>query len=381
MRIPLLPPDLLGPVTVCLARSEESIPRASALPGGAFYELKWDGFRIAVVRDESQVKLWSRQGKDLTDRFPDLAGAAVDQLEPGTVLDAEAVIWNGDRLDFDLLQRRLVNTPRKVKGLAAKHPASLMVFDVLAHDGKDTRRRTLHERRELLEELAETWAPPLQLSPATTDEVTARRSMIDFRLAGVEGLVVKRADSVYTPGRRTWIKIKSRETTEVLIGGVTGSLKRPETLVAGLVRNGELHVVGRSAPLTKTQANALAAALIPAGPEHPWPDVVSSTRFGVSRGVPLVKVEPLLVAEVLADTALQPGGYPAPPSLPTTPLRPDPGGLGLGSGGHVRWRSSSHSAGLPWPRSRVPRFHSMRTHSNSRRREGCSLRWVVVRAF
>ena len=236
-----------------------------------------------------------------------------------------------------------------------------MVFDVLAHDGKDTRRRTLHERRELLEELAETWAPPLQLSPATTDEVTARRSMIDFRLAGVEGLVVKRADSVYTPGRRTWIKIKSRETTEVLIGGVTGSLKRPETLVAGLVRNGELHVVGRSAPLTKTQANALAAALIPAGPEHPWPDVVSSTRFGVSGGVPLVKVEPLLVAEVLADTAPQPGGYPARPSLPTTPLRPDPGGLGLGSGGHVRWRSSSHSAGLPWPRSRVPRFHSMRT--------------------
>ncbi len=305
-----LPADLRGPVVVSLARSEETIPGASSLPGGALYELKWDGYRVAVVRAEKGAKLWSRHGKDLTDRFPDLAAAAVAQLDPGTVIDGEAVIWNGTRLDFDLLQRRLVNTPRKVAALAVKNPASLMAFDVLAHRGEDRRRQPLRRRRELLEELAESWTPPLQLSPATGDEATARRWMADYRPAGIEGLVVKAADSRYTPGRRIWIKVKSRETTEVLIGGITGSLERPDTIVAGLVRDGELHVVGRSTPLTKDQAEALAAVLTPAGPEHPWPDVISSTRFGTSRDkVPLVKVEPLIVAEVSADSALQGGGY------------------------------------------------------------------------
>ena len=79
------------------------------MPGGALYELKWDGYRIAAVRDDDGARLWSRQGKDLTARFPDLTAAVMEQLEPGTVLDAEAVIWSGDRLDFDLLQRRLVS--------------------------------------------------------------------------------------------------------------------------------------------------------------------------------------------------------------------------------------------------------------------------------
>ncbi|GAA4410100.1 ATP-dependent DNA ligase [Fodinibacter luteus] len=305
-----LPEGLDGPVEVALARSEEAIPPSSSLKGGALYELKWDGYRVAVVRDGAGARLWSRQGKELTSRFPDLVAAAVAQVEPGTVLDGEAVIWNGSRLDFDLLQRRLVNTPRKVAVLAARNPASLIVFDVLAHRAKDIRRRALRERRQLLEELSAGWDPPLQLSPTTDDEVTARDWMTQYRPAGIEGLVIKAADSVYTPGRRTWIKVKSRESTDVLIGGITGSLERPETIVAGLVRGGELQVVGRSTPLTRDQAQSLATVLTPAGPNHPWPDIISSSRFGTGRDkVPLVKVEPSVVAEVLADAALQAGGY------------------------------------------------------------------------
>jgi ATP-dependent DNA ligase len=305
-----LPSDLAGPVVVALARAEETIPAASALPGGALYELKWDGYRIAAVRDDEGVHLWSRQGKDLTDRFPDLAAAARDQLDPGTVLDAEAVIWNGDHLDFDLLQRRLVNTPRRVAALAAKHPASLMVFDILAHGGIDLRTEPLHERRAVLEDLATAWAPPLQLSPATSDEALARQWFSDYRPTGIEGLVVKGLHSVYTPGRRTWVKVKSRETTEVIIGAVTGSLERPEAVVAGLIHDRVLQIVGKTTALSKAQATTLASALVPAGPDHPWPDEVSSSRFGSSRDkVKLIKVEPLVVAEVLADTALQAGAY------------------------------------------------------------------------
>lgn len=306
----LLPRDLHGPVTVTLARSEPSIPAASSMPGGAVYEPKWDGYRVVAVRDDSGARLWSRQGKDLTSRFSDVAEAVASQVQPGTVIDAEAVIWNGDRLDFDLLQRRLVSAGSSLPRLVAKHPASLMVFDVLALRGSDLRGRPWRERREALEDLAGQWRPPLQLSPSTTDEATARAWFVDYRPAGVEGLVVKGASSRYTPGRRSWVKVKSRESTEVIVGAVTGSLTRPETVVAGRIRDGVLHIVGKTTPLSRTQAADVAASLTPSGPEHPWPDEVSSTRFGSSREkLRLVKVEPLLVAEVLADTALQAGAY------------------------------------------------------------------------
>ncbi|MFW5471045.1 hypothetical protein ACOCJ4_13490 [Knoellia sp. CPCC 206435] len=144
----------------------------------------------------------------------------------------------------------------------------------------------------------------------TTDGATARAWFTNCRHAGIEGLVVKGADSVYTPGRRSWIKVKSRESTEVIIGAVTGSLERSDTIVAGLYRSGVLEIVGRSTPLTTTQSRALGAVLTAAGPDHPWPDEVSSSRFGASRDrVALVKVEPVVVGEVLADTALQAGAY------------------------------------------------------------------------
>lgn len=303
-----LPAQVRGPVVLALARAEEAIPGAGSMPGGAWYEPKWDGFRGAMVISQAGARLWSRQGKDLTDRFPDIVAAGEVQVPAGTVLDGELVIWNGTRLDFDLLQRRLVNPGKKSAGLAARHPASFMVFDLLALDGEDLRRRTLAQRREVLEALAEGWSPPLQLSPTTSDEAVARRWFVDYRPAGVEGLVVKGSAQLYRAGRREWVKVKSRETQEVIIGAVTGPITRPDTVVAGLLRDGELVIVGKSVPLSNAQAASLAKVLEPGPPQHPWPDEVSSSRFGSSRDkVKLTKVEPSIVAEVLADSALQAG--------------------------------------------------------------------------
>ena len=247
------------------------------------YEPKWDGFRGALVVGRRGHGLWSRQGNDMTDRFPDVAAAAGDQVEVGTVLDGELVIWNGSRLDFDLLQRRLVNPGKKATTLAARHPASFMLFDVLAVDGRDLRNQTLQQRREVMELLAKGWCPPLQLSPGTRHEVTAREWFVDYRPAGIEGLVVKGATQRYRPGRREWVKVKSRETQEVIIGAVTGPITRPGTVVAGLVPDGDLVIVGKSVPLSRSQAASLATVLEPGRPEHPWRDEVSSSRFGASR--------------------------------------------------------------------------------------------------
>jgi ATP-dependent DNA ligase len=308
--LPGLPPELAGPVAVELAKPVRAIPPANALPGGCRYEPKWDGYRLVIVRSARSTRLWSKQGRDLTDRFPDIAAAAVAQVPAGTVVDGEVVVWNGARLDFGLLQQRMGTSPGRIGALVAAAPASYVAFDLLATGGTDLRRRTLRARRSALEELATRWAPPLQLSPLTADMAEARAWFTDFRPAGVEGLVVKGASGRYAAGRREWLKVKSWETTEVIAGGVIGPIERPGQLVAGLVRDGELVVVGRTSPLSPRQAQELAAVLTPAGPDHPWPDRIGTGRFGGGRlSVPLTKVVPDVVVEVSADAALQAGVF------------------------------------------------------------------------
>jgi ATP-dependent DNA ligase len=266
--------------------------------------------------------VWSKQGRDLTDRFPDIAAAAVAQVPAGTVLDGEVVIWNGSRLDFGLLHRRMVTAPGRLGPLVAASPASYVAFDLLASGGADLRGQRLSRRRAALEALAARWAPPMQLSPATADPEQARRWFDDFRPAGVEGLVAKGAATRYAPGRREWLKVKSWETTEVLAGGVIGPIDRPSQLVAGRYRAGELVVVGRTSPLPPRQSAELGAVLVPADDGHPWPERIGTGRFGGGRlSVPLTRVDPSLVVEVSADAALQAGVFRHP--LRYVRLRPD----------------------------------------------------------
>ncbi|HJX45314.1 MAG TPA: ATP-dependent DNA ligase [Geodermatophilus sp.] len=308
--LPDLPPDLGGPVAVALARAVRDLPTADALPGGCRYEPKWDGYRLVVVRGATGTRLWSKQGRDLTDRFPDVAAAALAQVPAGTVLDGEVVVWGGQRLDFGLLQRRLVTPPSRMAALAAAHPASYVAFDLLAAGGTDRRRRPWRSRRAALEELAGRWAPPMQLSPVTTDPAEARQWAADLRPLGIEGLVAKGAAGRYAGGRREWLKVKSWETTEVLAGGVIGTVERPGQLVAGRYRDGELVVVGRTGPLSPEQSAELAAVLSPAGPDHPWPERIGTGRFGGGRlSVALTRVEPVAVVEVSADAALTAGVF------------------------------------------------------------------------
>jgi ATP-dependent DNA ligase len=297
-------------VAVQLAKPVRAIPQPTALAGGCRYEPKWDGYRLVVVRDRSSTRLWSKQGRDLTDRFPDVAAAALVQVPAGCVVDGEVVIWHGDRLDFGLLQQRMVTAAGRIGAQVAAAPASYVAFDLLAAGGEDLRGRSFTRRRAALEDLAARWAPPMQLSPVTADPAEARQWFEDFRPAGVEGLVVKGAATRYAAGRRDWLKVKSWETTEVLAGGVIGPIERPSQLVAGRYRDGELVVVGRTSPLSPPQSAELAAVLRPATGDHPWPDRIGTGRFGGGRlSVPLTRVEPTAVVEVSADAALQAGVF------------------------------------------------------------------------
>jgi ATP-dependent DNA ligase len=249
---------------------------------------------------------WSRQGKDLSRYFPDLVAAAGDQLPPGCALDGEAVAWSGERLDFSALQQRLSTSVKTIGRQAREAPAHFVAFDLLAIAGHDIRDQPLNVRRELLEELAKDWTDVLELSPVTTDPETAARWFEELPATGVEGLVIKGAGQPYEGGQRQWLKVKHRETIDVVCAAVIGTIERPEAIVAGLPIEGTLRIVGRSSPLKPAVAKLLGARLRPSAGEHPWPDRIKSTtldRFNPGQEeTVLTLIEPVVV-EVSADTA------------------------------------------------------------------------------
>lgn len=190
--------------------------------------------------------------------------------------------------------------------LVREQPASFVAFDLLAVAGHDIRDTPLEQRRELLEQLAAHWMPPLNLSPITRDRAQALTWFEELHHAGLEGLVVKGAGQSYQGGVRQWIKVKRRQSVDVVCAAVIGPIDRPQHVVAGLPVEGRLRIVGRSTSLTAKAARELAAYLNPPQSQHPWPEVITETmlnRFSKDKGpVALTLVEPLVV-EISADVA------------------------------------------------------------------------------
>lgn len=300
-------PGIPRPPVVALAKAVETIPPPGALPGGSIYEPKFDGFRALIIRaDDGTTTIWSKQTKDLTRYFPDLVAAAEDQIPAGFILDGEALCWTNDQLDFESLQRRLITSASTLPAHIREHPASYVAFDVLTVAGNDIRALPFGDRRALLEELAAAWTPPLNLSPITRDRAQAAEWFTGLAKAGIEGLVVKGAAQRYEGGKRQWLKVKHRETLDVVCAAVIGSVHRPAALVVGLPRSGELRIVGATTRLAAAKSLAVGEVLRPGGPGHPWPQEVPRgylERFAKEKGpVKLKLVEPVVV-EVAADVA------------------------------------------------------------------------------
>ncbi|WP_295122498.1 non-homologous end-joining DNA ligase [uncultured Leifsonia sp.] len=300
------PEPLRGQIDLALAKASERVPEAAALPGGSRYEPKLDGWRTAAVVDVDRVTLWSRQKTNLTEAFPDVATAIAEQADAGVVLDGELVRWNDGRLEFDALQRRFASGKQRRRQLVDEEPIDFVVFDILAAGGRDLRGLPYDERRHALEQLAAGWRPPLSLIAATTDADEGRRWFEELTVRGIEGVVVKGGAQPYRGGQRDWIKVKHRDTFEVVAGAVTGTLTQPGELILGRFEGDELRIIGRTTPLRPTAARALTPLLRPAPADHPWPDVISSRtydRFQPKRETKLTLIEPLTV-EISADTSI-----------------------------------------------------------------------------
>jgi len=301
----MIPASIRFPPELALARGADVLPAETALPGGCRYEPKWDGFRVAAVQD-AVTTLWSRRGTELTGIFPEIVTACAQQLPEQALFDGELVIWVDERLAFEALLRRLSSGARRAHTLSREVPASLVLFDVLALDGTDARRLPYDDRRELLEGTLADARPPILLSPMTTERDVAQSWSEDMAPAGVEGIVVKGGAQAYKPGERQWVKIKRRDSVDVVVAAVVGPLANPTSIVVGLVVDGELRTAGQSAQLSPGQARTLGELLRePSGP-HPWPEVLSAGAMGRFRArsddLKVTLVEPVM-GEVSADSA------------------------------------------------------------------------------
>lgn len=279
------------------------------------YEPKWDGWRALAFRGGSDVYLQSRAGRNLTSYFPDITRAVRAFVPPGVVLDGELVVWEGGRTNFAQLQRR-VTAGRGLLRIAREHPAYYVTFDLLVDaGGEPVLDAPLVERRSRLVRLLAGAPPQLAVTPQSTDVAEVGEWLTSWTAAGVEGVVIKQIDSRYEPGRRGWAKFRVRATTEAIIGGVTGSIRNPETILIGRFdRRGRLRYTGGTHPLATPQRLELATLLSPPRPTdrrlatHPWPEPLPAAWSGqFDRPQPLhyVQVEPTVVADIEVDTAFE----------------------------------------------------------------------------
>ncbi|MFJ3637552.1 ATP-dependent DNA ligase [Streptomyces sp. NPDC090112] len=307
---------LCPPVEPMLAQAAEAIPPSGA-PRNVAYEQKFDGHRALLFtppEPSGRVLLQTRRGSLIHDRFPDLVAAAVQQLPPGLVLDGELVVWDPEAgaLSFEALQRRAAARARSAPALAAATPALFIAFDILQAGGDELLSLPYRERRRRLEVLFAAYAltSPWTLCPMTTDLATAREWLETWTdVSGVEGILIKGMNQRYLPNHRGWTKVRRRDTTEAVIGAITGTLTRPQLLVLGRHDGaGRLRAVGRTVPLRPEQARQISEHLTPADAGHPWEGVRFASSWGSRDTLKTALVRPDLVAEISADRAIDRGG-------------------------------------------------------------------------
>ncbi|MGK3952541.1 ATP-dependent DNA ligase [Microbacterium sp. I2] len=187
----------------------------------AWVEAKWDGIRAVGVWDGSRLRLYARSGNDLTHRYPELTAVDAGLGDEPAVLDGELVALEPDgRPSFPLLQTRMnLERAGDIAREARRTPVRYYLFDVLAHDGDDLTGLPLHERRDVLEAIADDTVDAIAVPPVFDDVDAALEASRQLRL---EGIVVKDPASRYVRGARaeSWLKVKITHTQEVVIAGI-----------------------------------------------------------------------------------------------------------------------------------------------------------------
>jgi len=270
-----------------LAKAVDSLPTDD----GWLFEPKWDGFRAIVFRDGDEILTQSRDLKPLDRYFPELAAPLRANLPERCVIDGEVVIATGGELDFEALLLRIHPAESRVRMLAGQSPASFVAWDLLAIGDEDLRRVPQGDRRARLEQALSGVEAPVHLTPATTERATGGDWFDRFEGAGLDGVIAKRLDAAYQPGKRAMLKIKHQRTADCVVAGFRWHKNGPGTHVGSLLLglfddSGQLHHVGITSSFTWDRRVALAAELQPlrdrALEDHPWGEWAQWAQAGAT---------------------------------------------------------------------------------------------------
>jgi bifunctional non-homologous end joining protein LigD len=184
------------------------------------FETKWDGMRAICAVAGGHFGVWSKNGTDFSEAFPELQGIARALAGRSAILDGELVCFGpGSRPSFARIRRRWAPSARRRDlSLVRECPATLIAFDLLELDGRRVTGRPYEERRALLDELEladQHWLTTAYHVGQGVELLRASREQ------GLEGLVAKRLGSVYQPGVRSrdWLKLKNYDHGRFTIGG------------------------------------------------------------------------------------------------------------------------------------------------------------------
>jgi bifunctional non-homologous end joining protein LigD len=285
------------------------------------FEPKFDGVRTLAYVATDGTRLFSRTGRDQTASYPELANLATYVNALNAVLDGEIVALGAEgRPSFQLLQQRLnLSSPADIDRLRGRVPVHIYVFDILWLDGEDLTRLPLTERRARLAEVV-TAAGPVSLTYSSDGE--GRAFFEAVKTLGLEGMVAKRMNSPYLPGRRTkdWRKVKALRTQDcVILGWTPGGGSRAAAfgaLLLGAYVGGQLTWVGQvGTGFTDAALADLLTTLEPyRAPSPPLPD----PALGAVRGATWLRPELVCEVEYLQVTS---GGRLRAPTF--RGLRPD----------------------------------------------------------
>ena len=203
---------------------------------GWLFEVKWDGVRALAAVDGDGLRLAGRSGRDETSRYPEVAALTRALRGHGAIVDGEIVVLDADgRPSFERLQSRInVTRDSDVRRAAHDHPATYVVFDILWLDGRDLMGTSLRIRKKTLKDVLR---PVDGVVYADDVERDGEQFFAAVSRRGIEGMIGKRADSTYQPGRRSadWVKVKAWHTQSCVITGWTGGRGRRTERLGALI--------------------------------------------------------------------------------------------------------------------------------------------------
>ena len=318
------------------------------------FEVKWDGVRAIAYCKPGRIRLESRNLNEITDAYPEVRGILSELGMREAVLDGEIVAFDdAGKPSFERLQSRMhVTSPNAIKRLSKSSPVVYAIFDLLHLDGETLMALPYEQRRERLEALG--LGGPAWRVPAV-QRGAGRRLLEATEQQGLEGVVAKRLDSRYEPGRRTgaWIKIKHVRRQELVIGGwLPGEGRRTDrigALLMGYYETGALRYAGRvGTGFTEKTLTELTRQLkplrtgrnpfdhppkLPRNAEFVEPELVAEVEFREWTGEGVMRApsfKGLRDDKSAAEVVREDRPAAEPPSRPNRPSRPSRPATGIG---------------------------------------------------